>query len=50
MSQIKIITNTASDTVVCTFSNGAQVEIEMIDVIGEELLRSEQETLLRLNL
>jgi len=36
MSQIKIITTTTSDSVVCTLPNGAQIEIEMIDVIGED--------------
>lgn len=38
MSNIKVITNTTAESVVCTLPNGEEIEIEMIDIIGEDTL------------
>lgn len=38
MSNIKIVTNTTAECVVCTLPNGEEIEIEMIDIIGEDSL------------
>ena len=38
MSNIKIITSTTAESVVCTLPNGEEIEIEMIDIEGEDAL------------